>query len=148
MIFEDPEQYNSTDFKVILDPAHVQEVRDLYALPTDPVFQLVPPAFRDLADLLYWQMGHPLVIYLTAWAIYADLLNRIRTAGDAVQFQDLATDYSKDHSEWPGFSGDAVDALNLAPVHGDNVVGSIPGSTSNEADDDDGYYSSDASLLW
>jgi hypothetical protein len=43
-----------------------------------PVFQLVPPAFEELAETAYTQLGRPPVSVDTFWDIYTQLLNHFR----------------------------------------------------------------------
>ncbi|PSS37790.1 hypothetical protein PHLCEN_2v357 [Hermanssonia centrifuga] len=60
-IFQNPSQYDTCDFSVKVDKAHLDEVRNKYAPPEHPVFHLVPPAFAEKARQFYGEAGHPVV---------------------------------------------------------------------------------------
>ncbi|KAF8169351.1 hypothetical protein BJ912DRAFT_1025640 [Pholiota molesta] len=58
-IANSPERYGCLDFKVIIDPEAIAFVREKFAPPSDPVFELVPPLFAQYAGQAYAQMGRP-----------------------------------------------------------------------------------------
>jgi hypothetical protein len=53
-------------------------MEQLFAPPDHPVFQLVPPAFEEVAQAAYMQMGQPPVSDKTFWGVYMQLLNSLR----------------------------------------------------------------------
>jgi hypothetical protein len=64
--------------KVIVLPEVFAKVKQEYA-PTDrPIFELVPPAFNDCADILYTNIGQPAVQSNTFWDVYCQLLQQFR----------------------------------------------------------------------
>ncbi|KAJ7191511.1 hypothetical protein GGX14DRAFT_506825 [Mycena pura] len=77
-IFENAEEYGALDFKVRVHPHTIQQVRELYAPPSHPVFQLVPPDFNELAQQFYGQISDPppQVTRTNVWDIYLAILGR------------------------------------------------------------------------
>ncbi|KAJ7277156.1 hypothetical protein C8J57DRAFT_1060751, partial [Mycena rebaudengoi] len=77
-LYEAPEDYGVLDFKIVVDPASVVEVRHLYAPPEHAVFQLVPPDFAQLATEFYLQLGQPVISRTNVWDIYMALLTQFQ----------------------------------------------------------------------
>lgn len=61
-------------------------MRQEFAPPEDPVFQLVPPEFGKYAGILYESMGSPTIKSDNIWEIYRELLHRFEHLDDAVDF--------------------------------------------------------------
>lgn len=90
-----PEHFGSYDFKVnhflsaffscsylrwqVVVPTELfDEVEQEYAPPEHPVFELVPPTFDRRANILYSQIGQPVVQSDTFWEVYSQLLNQFQ----------------------------------------------------------------------
>ncbi|KIM38531.1 hypothetical protein M413DRAFT_20009 [Hebeloma cylindrosporum] len=73
-IDESPERFGALDFKITVEPEAIQYVRELFAPPSDPTFELVPAAFALYADMFYKGLGSPEISWDTAWDIYQDML--------------------------------------------------------------------------
>ena len=58
---------------MVRDP-HVDAVRQQFANPDDPVFQLVPALFFDRAEAIYNSFGRPEMNVDSAWTIYSLIL--------------------------------------------------------------------------
>ncbi|PCH39775.1 hypothetical protein WOLCODRAFT_68498, partial [Wolfiporia cocos MD-104 SS10] len=140
LIFEEPNVYSAEDYRLVIDPALVSEVRQLYAPPDDPVFELVPPDFMRLADEIYTTMGSPAVSHNSAWVVYTELLTRLRAILDAGEAQHEVSTGPLEHTERSGFQGEPMPVLNYPPARGGAVIGDL----STLASAEDGY-SSDGS---
>jgi hypothetical protein len=94
-IANSPERYGCLDFKVSIylslknpnlclslkvkvDPEAIQYVRERFAPPDDPVFELVPPLFAEYVGVIYAQMGSPEVKYATIWDIYLHIIEELQ----------------------------------------------------------------------
>jgi hypothetical protein len=64
--------------KVVVPPEVFDEVEQEYAPADHPIFELVPPAFNDRADILYTNIGRPTVQSDTVWDVYCQLLQQFR----------------------------------------------------------------------
>ncbi|KAG1884748.1 hypothetical protein F4604DRAFT_1878695 [Suillus subluteus] len=69
-----PREFNSLDFKVPVPSALFDEVEAIYAPPDHPVFDLVPPSFKQHAQYLYTSLGKPQVSSDSFWNVYQMLL--------------------------------------------------------------------------
>jgi hypothetical protein len=108
-IFEASTEYGALDFKagiispftiqkshivscqIHIDPAAIPTVRNLYAPPDHPVFELVPPTFDNLARQFYLAMGQPTVSRTNVWDIYLAMLH---------EFHRLDEAHAHFHNEW------------------------------------------------
>ncbi|KAJ7726305.1 hypothetical protein DFH07DRAFT_758178 [Mycena maculata] len=79
LIASKPEQYSTTDYKVIVSPDEFDEMEATWAPPHDPVFKLTPDTFHSQAIALYTALGSPIVTLDSFWIVYADLLNAFET---------------------------------------------------------------------
>lgn len=73
-------------FQIGVEQAAIDHVRNTYAPPNDPVFELVPPEFGQYASILYQSMGSPSINSDNVWNIYRELLHRFEHLDDAVNF--------------------------------------------------------------
>lgn len=102
-------------------PEHITEVRNLYsAPPDDPLFHLVPPAFRAVADDAYASLDAPPVTFESIWNIYTDMLAIIRTLmeSDVQAGLELTIDERS-----AAFAGEDIVILPLAPFRAGQGVG-------------------------
>ncbi|KIK81062.1 hypothetical protein PAXRUDRAFT_156973, partial [Paxillus rubicundulus Ve08.2h10] len=74
LIHTSPEDYAALDFKVMVDPAALNHVHELYIQPTHPVFNLIPTAFTNFIEDHYNLLNHPMVMHTSVWAVYCQLL--------------------------------------------------------------------------
>jgi hypothetical protein len=81
----------SFHLQIHVEPAAIKIVRDLYAPPDHPVFQLVPPTFDQLAKEFYQTMGQPVVTRGNVWDVYLALLNH---------FHQLDEAHANYHNQW------------------------------------------------
>ncbi|KAH7922898.1 hypothetical protein BV22DRAFT_1016396 [Leucogyrophana mollusca] len=77
-IHQEPEEYGVLDFKIKVDPNAIAHVRNLYAPPDHPVFDLVPRSFSRVAQECYSMMGTPLITRENVWDVYRDMLARVQ----------------------------------------------------------------------
>ena len=68
--------FSSLQTQIAVEPEAIQYVRDLYAPPSDPTFELVPAAFATYADIFYRGLGSQEISWDNVWDIYRDLLFR------------------------------------------------------------------------
>jgi len=73
-------------------------VRQLYAPPDDPVFELVPPVFAGHADALYEAMGCPEVTSKNVWDIYRGILQGLEAIQHASEEE--AQEYTDCLEQW------------------------------------------------
>ncbi|KAI6020377.1 hypothetical protein PISMIDRAFT_104467 [Pisolithus microcarpus 441] len=69
------EDYGALDFKVMVLPATIEQVRKLYINPNHTVFDLVPPALNAFIKACYLQLGSPSVGRTSVWTVYCDILD-------------------------------------------------------------------------
>ena len=69
-----------------VEQSAIDHVRNTFAPPNDPVFELVPPEFGQYADILYQSMGSPIINSENIWNIYRELIYRFEHLDDAVNF--------------------------------------------------------------
>ncbi|KDQ50823.1 hypothetical protein JAAARDRAFT_62969 [Jaapia argillacea MUCL 33604] len=112
-IFESPDQYDALDFKVKLDPQAIAHVRDLYAPPDHPTFELVPLTFALMAAQFYSEIGSPIVTRDNVWNVYLDLLGCFRILQDAHDI--LPKDLSQWQDAFATLRQDPQDFLHQGP---------------------------------
>jgi len=78
--------YLSFNFQIGVEQAAIDHVRNNFAPPDDPVFELVPQEFGQYATILYQSMGIPVVNSENVWDIYCELHHRFEHLDDAVNF--------------------------------------------------------------
>jgi len=86
-----------------------------------PVFQLVPPAFEEHANVLYAKLGKPAVSSESFWLVYKKLLS---------VFQDLAASSSLDEAALADDDGILDEEVPLLPGlrdlhYGDDALGEL-----------------------
>lgn len=74
--------------KIGVEQAAIEHVRNAFAPPNDPVFELVPSEFGHYAAILYQSMGSPTINSDNVWNIYRELLHRFEHLDDAVEFME------------------------------------------------------------
>jgi hypothetical protein len=84
--------------QVKVEQEALDHVRQLYAPPDDPVFELVPPIFAAHADTLYEDMGRPEVTSRNVWEIYQGILQDLEVVQHASE-QD-AQEYAECLEQW------------------------------------------------
>lgn len=105
-------QWYSYD-KVLVNPTYLDEVRERFcAHPNDAVLQLVPPAFSEVADRLYVEMGCPPVTYESIWTVYAELLSHILAVmGMEADLQIHVAAPAREHTSMPAYAGEPMALL-------------------------------------
>ncbi|KIJ12252.1 hypothetical protein PAXINDRAFT_14876 [Paxillus involutus ATCC 200175] len=78
LVHSSPEDYGALNFKVMVSPEAMAQVRQVYINPAHPVFDLLPPALGIFIDECYAYLGRPSVSRNLAWAIYCNLLGMLR----------------------------------------------------------------------
>lgn len=73
-------------FQIPMPPEHIEQVRQRFAPPDDPVFELVPPMFDHHANILFESMGRPVINENNVWDVYNDLLHRFIHFEEVVQY--------------------------------------------------------------
>ncbi|KAI0666123.1 hypothetical protein C8Q78DRAFT_1072612 [Trametes maxima] len=122
LIFQHPQEYGWEDFKILVEPEKVAEVRERYsAPPDDPVFQLVPPAFEQLASEIYTSMGKPSISHESIWTVYVEMLTTLQVLTDIGTLTWLA-DLAANSTE-AAFAGDEMPVLPCAQYR---TLGMIP----------------------
>ncbi|KIK32290.1 hypothetical protein CY34DRAFT_27241 [Suillus luteus UH-Slu-Lm8-n1] len=79
-IYDSPQDFNTLDFKVIIDHDGVDQVRKLYINPSHVVFDIVPPTLGNFIQHCYDQMGCPEVTHSSVWTVYRNLLSVLQLA--------------------------------------------------------------------
>ncbi|KAI6152555.1 hypothetical protein BKA82DRAFT_4338062 [Pisolithus tinctorius] len=93
------EDYGALDFKVMVDPKTIEDVRQLYIKADHPVFDLVPHALNAFIDECYIRLGSPSVQRNTIWAIYLDLLSLLQQQPDIVPIVEGATSDNEEQND-------------------------------------------------
>ncbi|KIJ06201.1 hypothetical protein PAXINDRAFT_92365 [Paxillus involutus ATCC 200175] len=73
LIHTSPEDFGALDFKVTVDPAAIQQVRNIYIKPDHPVFDLVPGPLNVFLRECYNELGCPVVDRSSVWTVYRQL---------------------------------------------------------------------------
>ena len=84
--------------QVQVEQEALDHVRQLYAPPDDPVFELVPPIFAAHADALYEDMGRPEVTSKNVWEIYRGILQDLEAVQHASERE--AEEYAECLEQW------------------------------------------------
>ncbi|KAF4577029.1 hypothetical protein EYR36_005016 [Pleurotus pulmonarius] len=84
IIRDKPNMYGAKDYKIIVSPEMLNDARQQWAPPDDPVFELVPPSFQRHVQAIYTTLGRPTVSSATFWTTYARLLEALRTVPDEI----------------------------------------------------------------
>ncbi|KAL1659835.1 hypothetical protein GGF50DRAFT_64441 [Schizophyllum commune] len=79
-ILEDPGRFGALDFRIQVQQEAINEVRQRYADPAHPVFDLVPLDFLPIIDAAYTAIGRPVVGRASCWEVYSRLLDQILSA--------------------------------------------------------------------
>ncbi|KDR77552.1 hypothetical protein GALMADRAFT_65908 [Galerina marginata CBS 339.88] len=87
-IYNNPERFGALNFKIQVEQAAIDHVRQAFAPPSDPVFELVPSEFGKYAGILYTSMGSPTVNSENVWDIYRELVHRFEHLDDAADFNE------------------------------------------------------------
>ncbi|KIK75106.1 hypothetical protein PAXRUDRAFT_173806, partial [Paxillus rubicundulus Ve08.2h10] len=74
LIHTSPEDYAALDFKVMVNPAALNDVHELYIQSTHPVFNLVPTVLANFIEDHYNLLNRPAVTRTSVWAVYRQLL--------------------------------------------------------------------------
>ncbi|KAH9025783.1 hypothetical protein EDB85DRAFT_2149527 [Lactarius pseudohatsudake] len=53
IILQKPHKWKAADYKIPIPPEVLNEIKKKYALPDDPVFELVPPEFAVHANTVW-----------------------------------------------------------------------------------------------
>ncbi|KAI9461351.1 hypothetical protein HD554DRAFT_2041432 [Boletus coccyginus] len=78
LLHTSPEDYGALDFKVVVQPTAVDNIRQIYIKSTHSVFELVPPALNAFLKECYNTLGRPLVDCKSVWKVYCALLSIIQ----------------------------------------------------------------------
>ncbi|KIJ08080.1 hypothetical protein PAXINDRAFT_158232, partial [Paxillus involutus ATCC 200175] len=82
LVHTSPGDYGALDFKVMVQPAAVDHVREIYIKHAHPVFELVPPALGGFLEECYDALGRPPIDCKSAWGVYRALLSVIRQCAE------------------------------------------------------------------
>ncbi|KAG1778332.1 hypothetical protein EV702DRAFT_1179015 [Suillus placidus] len=73
LIYNSAEDFEALDFKIILRPGAIENIRSIYINPDHAVFDLVPREFGHFIQGCYDELGRPIVNRLSVWTVYLDL---------------------------------------------------------------------------
>jgi len=85
-------------YKVKIQPEAFKYVREKFAPPSDPVFELVPPFFAEHAGEVYAQIGSPALAAATIWQVYREMIQRLQDF--TMQRRHENQDYIEGMDEW------------------------------------------------
>ncbi|KAJ7592344.1 hypothetical protein C8J56DRAFT_1046716 [Mycena floridula] len=74
-IYEEPEAYECLHFKITVNPAHIQTVKEQLAPADHPVFELMPPSFYQYCFQSYQACGSPTITRENVWDVYLIILD-------------------------------------------------------------------------
>jgi hypothetical protein len=74
--------------KVKVEQEAIDYVEQLYAPPDDPVFELVPATFAHYIQMMYGNMGSPVVTGENIWDIYRGLVQQLEELHDRMDYAD------------------------------------------------------------
>ena len=60
-----------------MEPEAFQYVREKFTPPSDPVFELVPPAFAQCAGQVYEEIGSPQLNPANIWEVYREMVQML-----------------------------------------------------------------------
>ncbi|KZT33772.1 hypothetical protein SISSUDRAFT_1088133 [Sistotremastrum suecicum HHB10207 ss-3] len=126
-IFRAPEKFKVKDDKVLVSDAGCHTVRQRYAPPNHPVFNLVHPEFAAVADECYVAIGAPEVNYSSCWSVYRRLKRRIER-----RLLENSARVERSH-----FRGDDIPVQPGEPVRGGAYWVDSDDSTAVDPDDSD-----------
>ncbi|KZT52387.1 hypothetical protein CALCODRAFT_531300, partial [Calocera cornea HHB12733] len=72
-ILEHPQRFGARDYRVLVTDSDIDLIEQLYATPSHPVFQLVPPTFDDHIAHNYRAIGAPAITLASFWMVYLRL---------------------------------------------------------------------------
>ncbi|KAI6011252.1 hypothetical protein BKA83DRAFT_4502818 [Pisolithus microcarpus] len=64
--------------QVMVSPAAIEQVQQLYIVPNHAVFDLIPPSLNVYMEACYLQLGRPSVTRASVWTIYRAILDMMR----------------------------------------------------------------------
>lgn len=98
--------------QIWVDQQYIDEVREKYAPPGHPVFDLVPPAFAEEAAQFYGPQGKPVIDRDNVWEVYHELL---------AHFESLQLGEENQMLERAGGGEEGIDVLPLPRPRLDNL---------------------------
>ncbi|KAI5999092.1 hypothetical protein EDD15DRAFT_2386441 [Pisolithus albus] len=126
LIYTCPGDYGALDFKVMVSPAAIKHVQQLYIVPDHAVFDLVPPSLNVYMEACYLQLGRPSVTRTSAWTIYCAILDMMRQCENVPAIlstteHDISVDVKefdllpglRDLHETEGYMGGVANGLGL-----------------------------------
>ncbi|KAI6009124.1 hypothetical protein EDC04DRAFT_2581747 [Pisolithus marmoratus] len=80
LIYTCPGDYGALDFKasVMVSPAAIEQVQQLYVVPNHAVFDLIPPSLNMYMEECYVQLGCPSISHTSAWTVYRAILGMMQ----------------------------------------------------------------------
>ncbi|KAI6001834.1 hypothetical protein EDD15DRAFT_2192588 [Pisolithus albus] len=130
LIFTCAEDYGALNFKIMVTPAAIEQVRQLYVNSNHVVFDLVPPSLNAFIEACYLQLGRPSVGRTSAWQIYSDILGLMQRCSDVpailMTIEDRVTEHVEevnllpglnDLHETEGYMGGVANGLGLQAGH-------------------------------
>lgn len=105
-------------WRIEVDPVALEQVRNLYAPHSDPVFTSVPPTFAAYAETLFASAGSPVITRHNVWAVYQELYHRF-------EYLNAAAEYLKGCSptELNECENDLLSDYTLPSIHGRELAG-------------------------
>ncbi|KAL4077214.1 hypothetical protein V8B97DRAFT_2102577 [Scleroderma yunnanense] len=129
LIYTCAQDYGALDFKVMVSPAAVNQIRQLYINANHVVFNLVPPSLNTFFERCYHQLCCPPIGRSTAWTVYHDLLSLVHLCEGipailtAIEGHDTADNELhllpglRDLHETEGYMGGVANDLGLQAQH-------------------------------
>lgn len=118
--------------QIMVSPAAIEQVRQLYIDMNHMVFDLVPPSLNSFIEECYLQLGHPPVGWVSAWTVYCSLLDLMQCCEGVPTVLTAAEDYTTvdeeeldllpglhDLHETEGYMGGVVNGLGLRKCFAD-----------------------------
>ncbi|KIK91878.1 hypothetical protein PAXRUDRAFT_13542 [Paxillus rubicundulus Ve08.2h10] len=103
--------------KVMVTPAAIDHVHELYINPTHTVFDLLPSSLGMFIELCYDQLGRPSVNRHSVWTIYLDLLGLLRRCAEISPILKAADPHVTIDDELPLLPGLQELPLNEMDTH-------------------------------
>ncbi|KAI6137018.1 hypothetical protein F5141DRAFT_1209330 [Pisolithus sp. B1] len=99
LIYTCAEDYGALDFKVMVSPAAIEQVRCLYIDPNHIVFDLVLHSLNMFIEECYLQLGRPSIGCTSTWNVYHDILDLMQHCTDVPAILATTEDHVTEDAE-------------------------------------------------
>ncbi|KAF8259282.1 hypothetical protein EI94DRAFT_1773974 [Lactarius quietus] len=94
LVLHKPHKWKVADYKISIPSADFDEIKKKYAPPDDPIFELVPRAFAEQANVVWTAMGSPQLKFDNAWEIYLHMRDVLRAVTEPESLQQILSNLS------------------------------------------------------